>query len=111
MRLNLHGRCLEGEVDGEPTRATGTCPQVTSPGHPGGLCACFPHHSQGEGDAPCLVTMNYFLRLVVLFGLGYEVEAALLKCAVVRKPDCAEMDSPGYNLADDTSSRISSIFN
>lgn len=46
--------------------------------------------------------MNYLLRLFVVFGLGYEVEAALLNCAVVRKPNCAEMDSSGYKIAGQT---------
>lgn len=49
-----------------------------------------------------MVTMNYLLRLFVVFGLGYEVEAALLNCAVVRKPNCAEMDSSGYRIAGQT---------
>ena len=46
--------------------------------------------------------MNYFLRLFMVFGLGYDGEAALLNCAVVRKPNCAEMGSFGYKITGQT---------
>lgn len=49
MCPNLHRPCLEGEVEGEPTRATGTCAQVTN----GVLVPAFLTSQGGEMPLVC----------------------------------------------------------